>query len=144
MFLFQGLLFYNIGFLSLLIGMSILYIRIIKRKYELENETFKFTQENEIKQLQEILEQKSKKLTVLSLRLIELEDNFLRRLKEDFPQLTQRDIRLCALIKLNFSSKEIAQLSGISVESIHTSRYRLRKKFNLPRKNSLTDFIVNI
>ncbi|MEM6380985.1 MAG: helix-turn-helix transcriptional regulator, partial [Bacteroidota bacterium] len=67
---------------------------------------------------------------------------FYRHLKEKFPKLTQGDLKLCALIKLNFSSKDVAKLMGISVESVHTTRYRLRKKLGLQREDNLTEYIA--
>ena len=69
-------------------------------------------------------------------------ESFYKRLKEKFPKLSQRDLKLCALVKLNLSSKEMAKLLGISIESAHTARYRLRKKLNLTRDENLTEFIA--
>ncbi|GGZ12372.1 hypothetical protein GCM10007049_00070 [Echinicola pacifica] len=77
-------------------------------------------------------------------RFIQINTGFYDRLKEHFPKLNHNDHRLCALIKLNMSSKEMASLLAISVESIHTNRYRLRKKLNLERSVNLEDFIANL
>ncbi len=74
-------------------------------------------------------------------RFIDINQNFYKNIKKDFPSLTQTDLKICALIKLNFSSKDMASLLGISVESIHTSRYRLRKKLSLERNDNLVEFI---
>ena len=70
--------------------------------------------------------------------------DFYQRLRRAFPKLTQGDHKVCALIKLNFSSKEMAKLLGISVESVHTTRYRLRKKLQLGRQDNLGEFIANL
>ncbi|MEM7654854.1 MAG: hypothetical protein AAF399_01900 [Bacteroidota bacterium] len=77
-------------------------------------------------------------------RFVAVNQDFYARLQKRFPKLTQRDLKLCALVKLNFSSKEMAKLLGISVESAHTSRYRLRKKLHLTREVNLTEFIANL
>ena len=77
-------------------------------------------------------------------RFIAVNKDFYKRLRERFPKLTQGDQKLCALIKLNFSSKDMAKLIGISVDSVHTTRYRLRKKLNLPREVSLGEFIGHL
>ncbi|MEM6769820.1 MAG: tetratricopeptide repeat protein [Bacteroidota bacterium] len=77
-------------------------------------------------------------------RFVAVNKDFYTKIKSRFPQLTQNDLRLCALIKLNFSSKDIAKLLGISVESVHTTRYRLRKKLDLERKDNLVEFIANV
>jgi tetratricopeptide (TPR) repeat protein/DNA-binding CsgD family transcriptional regulator len=67
--------------------------------------------------------------------------SFYKNLKNQFPELTTADQRVCALIKLNFSSKHMAQLLNISVESVHSSRYRVRKKLGLQRNDNLEEFI---
>tara|TARA_B100001964_G_C14136131_1_gene555227 strand:- start:461 stop:1204 length:744 start_codon:yes stop_codon:yes gene_type:complete len=58
--------------------------------------------------------------------------------------LTISDLRLCAYLKAGQTTKEIAQLTGLSVRSIESRRYRLRKKLNLNRKLSLYKFINQI
>ena len=77
-------------------------------------------------------------------RFVAVNKSFYETLTTQYPNLTAGDLKLCALIKLNFSSKEMAQLLGISVESTHTFRYRLRKKLNLTREVNLTEFIGGI
>ena len=77
-------------------------------------------------------------------RFINVNRDFYHDLKQSYPRLTQGDLKLCALIKLNFTSKDMARLMGISVESVHTTRYRLRKKLGLERNINLTEFIANI
>ncbi|TDT47315.1 hypothetical protein CLV90_1390 [Maribacter spongiicola] len=76
-------------------------------------------------------------------RFTAINQSFYKNLKEAYPSLSQTDLKLCALVKLNFSSKEMASLLGISIESMHTSRYRLRKKLKLDRNDNLTEFIAN-
>ncbi len=70
-------------------------------------------------------------------------DNFLKNLKKQFPQLTPTDLRLCAYLRLNLTTKEIAPLLNISPRGVEISRYRLRKKMNLPHDLNLTDFMIN-
>ena len=77
-------------------------------------------------------------------RFVAVNEGFYQRLGEKFPNLSQGDLKLCALIKLNFSSKEMAKLLGISIESVHTTRYRLRKKLSLTRDVNLTEFIASL
>ena len=75
---------------------------------------------------------------------IAVNKSFYDRLEGKFPTLSQNDHKICALIKLNFSSKEMAKLLGISIESVHTTRYRLRKKLGLERKTNLENYIAKI
>ena len=69
-------------------------------------------------------------------------EEFLKRLKDKFPELSPRELKLCAYLKLNISSKEISTLMNISTRGVEISRYRLRKKLNLDRNSNLTDFIM--
>ena len=69
---------------------------------------------------------------------------FLRKLKKAHPKLTPNDIRLCAYLRLNLSSKEIAPLFNISSRSVEIKRYRLRKKMNLSHDANLTDYILKL
>lgn len=73
----------------------------------------------------------------------EVHENFLNRLKEKHPELTSKDLRLCAYLRMNLSSKEIAPLLRISVRSVEISRYRMRKKIDLPHGTSLSDYILS-
>lgn len=70
--------------------------------------------------------------------------NFLRTVKERFPDLTANELKLCAYLRLNLSSKEIAQLMNISLRGVETSRYRLRKKLDLQNEGNLYDFLLTI
>ncbi len=69
-------------------------------------------------------------------------ENFFKRLKSDYPDLTSSDLRLCAYLRLNLSSKEIAPLLNISVRGVEEKRYRLRKRLGLSSDQGLTDFII--
>lgn len=69
-------------------------------------------------------------------------ENFFQRLKSDFACLTPSDLRLCAYLRLNLSSKEIAPLLNISVRGVEERRYRLRKRLQLPSEQNLTEFIL--
>ncbi len=70
--------------------------------------------------------------------------NFFAKLLNEYPDLTPAELRLCALVLLNLSIKEMASLLGISADSVKTARYRLRKKFNLPQEQNLTDFVIGL
>ena len=70
--------------------------------------------------------------------------DFLKKIKSIHPLLTPNDLKLCAYLRLNLSSKEIAPLLNISHRSVEVKRYRLRKKMNLPHEASLTNYILEI
>jgi phosphate/sulfate permease/DNA-binding CsgD family transcriptional regulator len=69
--------------------------------------------------------------------------NFMHRLNEMYPDMTDNEKRLAALLRMNLSSKEIASILNISTKSVEMNRYRLRKKLQIPPKQNLTDFIRN-
>lgn len=71
-------------------------------------------------------------------------NDFLRKLGENYPQLTNKDKMLCAYIKMNLMSKEIAPLLNISVRGVEISRYRLRKKLGLDEKANLAEYLQKI
>ncbi len=70
--------------------------------------------------------------------------DFLKKIKSLHPALTSNDLKLCAYLRLNLTSKEIAPLLNISSRSVEVKRYRLRKKMDLPHESSLTDYILEI
>ncbi len=67
---------------------------------------------------------------------------FLKRIKEAYPKLTPKDQKLCAYLRMNLSTKEIAPLLKISVRGVEISRYRLRKKIGLDKKHNLNEFMM--
>ena len=69
---------------------------------------------------------------------------FFKKMKLNYPDLTITDLRLCACLKLNLETKEIASLMNLSVKAIENNRYRLRKKLNLNPSDNLNDFILRI
>ena len=73
----------------------------------------------------------------------QLHDNFFKRLKQLYPELTAGDLRLAAYLKMNLSSKEIAPLLNISIRGIENKRYRLRRKMNLKQEENLTEFLIH-
>jgi len=70
--------------------------------------------------------------------------NYLQKLRKEYPQLSPKDLRMCAYLRMNLSTKEIAPLMNISVRGVEISRYRLRKKFELHRDDNLIEFLLNI
>lgn len=70
--------------------------------------------------------------------------NYLKKLKDQYPDLTISDLKLAAYLRLNLSSKEIAQLMNISIRGVETSRYRFRKKLGLTNETNLFDFLNKI
>jgi DNA-binding CsgD family transcriptional regulator len=72
------------------------------------------------------------------------DQDFLKKIKEIHPNLTPNDLRLCAYLRLNLSSKEIASLLNISSKSVEIKRYRLRKRMNLEHGANLISYILSV
>jgi len=87
---------------------------------------------------------KSQKWKEFETRFTAINSDFLTSLKNKFPLLSPTDLKMCAFIKLGFTSKDMAQILGITVEGINTSRSRLRKKMDLSRETNLSEFLLEI
>lgn len=71
-------------------------------------------------------------------------DSFFKKLKAKHPELVPNDLKLCAFLHMNMSSKEMASLLNISLRGVEIRRYRLRKKLNIPHDMNLTEFLMSI
>ena len=68
--------------------------------------------------------------------------DFLRKIKSEYENLTPQDIKLCAYLRMNMSTKEVANLLKISVRGVEIARYRLRKKLGIAREVNLSEHIM--
>lgn len=74
----------------------------------------------------------------------QLHQDFYANIKQQYPEVTQNELRIMALIKMNLSSKEIARVLHITQEGVRKARYRLRKKLNIDSNQKLMEMILNI
>lgn len=65
----------------------------------------------------------------------------LKKLALQYPQLSEKDLHLCAFLHLGMSTKEIAALTSREVRSVDSARNRLRKKLGLAPQQSLQQFL---
>ncbi len=70
-------------------------------------------------------------------------NQFMKRLAERHPDLSLNERMMCAYLKMNLSTKEIAPLMSISVRGVETIRYRIRKKFGMERDDNLLEYLTN-
>ncbi|MDO5988983.1 transcriptional regulator [Flavivirga amylovorans] len=73
----------------------------------------------------------------------QVHEEFFNQLKNKHPQLTHKDLKICAYIKMNLLTKEIAPLMNVSIRGLETHRYRLKRKLNLENDKSLVDYLRN-
>ena len=71
------------------------------------------------------------------------QEGFFSKLKNRYPALTPNDLRLCSYLRMNFTTKEIANLSNISTRAVEIARYRLRSKLGLNHDVNLTEFLIS-
>lgn len=73
-----------------------------------------------------------------------LHTGFFKRLRSAYSGLSPRDLKMCAYLRMNLSSKEIATLSNITIRGVEGARYRLRKKMELESDNNLVAFLLGV
>ena len=71
-----------------------------------------------------------------------IHENFFRNLHIKYPELTSNDLRICAYLRLNLSTKDIAHLMNISPKGVEVGRYRIRKKIDIPSSKNLSEFLI--
>jgi ligand-binding sensor domain-containing protein/DNA-binding CsgD family transcriptional regulator len=74
----------------------------------------------------------------------EAHGSFFKKLKSNHPDLVPNDLKLCAYLHMNMSSKEMASLLNISLRGVEIRRYRLRKKLNIPHDKNLAEFFMEL
>jgi DNA-directed RNA polymerase specialized sigma24 family protein len=73
-----------------------------------------------------------------------IHENFFDGLKKYAESLSPTDLRFLALLKMNMDPADIATMLGISLSSLRTTRYRIKKKLRLPEEESLSGFIQKL
>lgn len=115
-------------------------------KKELKKISIEFSENQKLKEIYNSINQK---LNIelsnqeFELKLDNAQQSFLLKLQTKHPDLTENDKRLCSLLLLKFSSKEIAGILNISVAGVNKSRQRLRKKMELDPQADFSQFFGN-
>jgi ligand-binding sensor domain-containing protein/DNA-binding CsgD family transcriptional regulator/preprotein translocase subunit YajC len=124
-----------------------LLLRIKEDLYALQKPEGDEKNAEKIKSLLKLLDETEKSdndWSQFSLHFDQVHNNFLDTLKQKFPHLSQNDLKMSAYLKMNLSSKEIAQLLGITIRGVEVGRYRLRKKLNLSSEVNLFDYLLQV
>jgi FixJ family two-component response regulator len=72
----------------------------------------------------------------------QLHSGYFDKLKDTYPELTPKDLKMCAYLKMNLTTKEMTSLLNVTTRGVEASRYRLRKKFKLQKDQNLTEFLM--
>ncbi|MBU2975708.1 tetratricopeptide repeat protein [Zobellia sp. B3R18] len=118
------------------------FLKKLKTELKGENGNVKVSEINRV--LKSISVGNANNWEEFKLRFTDVNKNFYEKLNNAYPNLSQTDQKICALIKLNLSSKDMARLLGISTKSVHTTRHRLRKKMGLQRSDNLEELIASL
>jgi DNA-binding CsgD family transcriptional regulator len=120
-----------------------------------KNEILSFVKD-EVKEIQSESQQKQRKILRMlnqelksenywkefNLYFNQVDSHFNQAMMRKHPELTSNDLRICALIRINLTTKEIASLLNISVRGVEQSRYRLKKRLNLGNDDNLVKYIT--
>ena len=74
----------------------------------------------------------------------EAHESFFKKLKAQYPDLVPNDLKLCAYLRMNMSSKEMSSLLNISLRGVEIRRYRLRKKLTVQHDKNLVEFLMEL
>lgn len=129
----------------LLLVLLMIYLYVKKQKKKSQN------RKNENQQLKKKLNNAFDEVTELAAtnspnflsRFVEVYPEFYNLLTTEYPTLTTADLKLCALMKLDFSTKEIAEISFSSLRTVQNRKYKLRKKFGLETEENINQWIQN-
>lgn len=113
----------------------------VVKKHDFKDSTINFRQ---LIRLIRNVERTDEDWEQFSMHFNHVNEGFFVALKEKFPDLTPNELKLCAFIRLNLSSKEIAQLMNITIKGVEVGRYRLRKKLKLVPEKNLYEFLLHI
>lgn len=114
------------------------------KKKRLKMETDELKSHVHHKQVEEIIELARKNDSSFLLKFKELYPDFVSELLKINPDLENSELTFCAMLKLRFSSKEIADYTFVQHRSVQQKKYRIRKRLNIPGETDIYDFFENI
>ncbi|KAA2222621.1 tetratricopeptide repeat protein [Chryseobacterium sediminis] len=114
------------------------------KKNSLKEETDELKNHVETKQLEEVIELARRNDSSFLLKFKELYPDFIKSLLKINPDLENSELTFCAMLKLRFSSKEIADYTFVQHRSVQQKKYRIRKRLNIPGDTDIYDFFENL
>ncbi|MEO8795462.1 MAG: triple tyrosine motif-containing protein, partial [Daejeonella sp.] len=114
---------------------------------KLKDDTGKKLAEDQVRKIQKVIDDGMNDVRDWNLfenSFNEAHESFFKKLKVEHPELVPNDLKLCAYLRMNMSSKEMSSLLNISVRGVEIRRYRLRKKLNLQHDKNLVEFLMEL
>lgn len=118
--------------------------RLQKKKNTLKEQTDALKNHVKTKQLQEVTELAKRNDSSFLLKFKELFPEFIKSLLAINPDLENSELAFCAMLKLRFSSKEIADYTFVQHKSVQQKKYRIRKRLNIPGETDIYEFFENL
>lgn len=113
----------------------------------LKDSSGKHLSEDQLRRIQKVIDEgmnDERDWNIFESSFNEAHENFFKKLKSDHPDLVPNDLKLCAYLRMNMSSKEMASLLNISLRGVEIRRYRLRKKLNLEHDKNLAEYLIEL
>lgn len=133
-------------------AMSLVYKNELLQKLseemtKLKDENGKTLSEDQLRKIQKVIDDgmnDERDWNLFESSFNEAHESFFKKLKANHPDLVPNDLKLCAYLHMNMSSKEMASLLNISLRGVEIRRYRLRKKLEVPHDKNLTEFLMEL
>jgi DNA-binding CsgD family transcriptional regulator len=133
-------------------AMSLVYKNELLQKlrqemYKLKDSNGKLLEEDQLRKIQKVIDEgmnDERDWNLFESSFNEAHESFFKKLKANHPDLVPNDLKLCAYLHMNMSSKEMASLLNISLRGVEIRRYRLRKKLDVPHDKNLVEFLMEV
>jgi len=133
-------------------AMSLVYKNELLQKLSQEISKIKdsngnFLGEDQLRKIQKVIDEgmnDERDWNLFESSFNEAHESFFKKLKANHPDLVPNDLKLCAYLHMNMSSKEMASLLNISLRGVEIRRYRLRKKLDVPHDKNLVEFLMEL
>lgn len=121
--------------------------KISEEMTKLKDENGKKLSEDQLRKIQKVIDDgmnDERDWNLFESSFNEAHESFFKKLKVNHPDLVPNDLKLCAYLHMNMSSKEMASLLNISLRGVEIRRYRLRKKLEVPHDKNLVEFLMEL
>ncbi|RZK42218.1 MAG: transcriptional regulator [Pedobacter sp.] len=121
--------------------------KISQEMTKLKDENGKKLSEDQLRKIQKVIDDgmnDERDWNLFESSFNEAHESFFKKLKAKHPDLVPNDLKLCAYLHMNMSSKELASLLNISLRGVEIRRYRLRKKLEVPHDKNLVEFLMEL
>ncbi|WP_343658128.1 tetratricopeptide repeat protein [Chryseobacterium sp.] len=115
-----------------------------QKKNRLKKQTEDLKNHVHTKQREEVIELARSNDSAFLLKFKELYPDFVKALLDINPDLENSELSFCAMLKLRFSAKEIADFTFVQHRSVQQKKYRIRKRLNIPGETDIYEFFENL